>query len=122
MAGLMEIIEDDQLLGRLSVPALKSNEFLEWLHDADIPLACENIRVLTDEAVCRVQGKAEYPSILKLPYSTNVKASCCDNGVLDKYVRFYARLLLSGPMGLLTKYLSICSCVSIVTSNAQRDT
>lgn len=50
-------MEDGQLLVELSVRALKSKEFSEGLHGADIPPPGESNCVLSDEAGPRVKGK-----------------------------------------------------------------
>lgn len=60
MVGIVDIMKENQVIGRFSVRGLISNEFLEWPWDADIPPDLEIIRVLTDKSACWVQRKSGF--------------------------------------------------------------
>lgn len=58
--------------------------FLEWLRDADVPLAPETVQVIADKVDRGGQGKSGLLSSWKPECSSNVKTSWFQNWVLNK--------------------------------------
>lgn len=60
--GLVKVMEDDQILGRSSVRAGKSKEFLACLCSADVPPACKIDCVVKGEVDFECKAKAVFPT------------------------------------------------------------
>lgn len=97
IVSFMEIMEDDEVLSWLSVRILKSQEFLEWRGDSDIPPAREIVRVPNDK-VCRpVQRRSVIAKQMKTTMFNK-----CDNLVL-------------GELGTEYVHQILCACAAVQT-------
>lgn len=95
----LEVIVDDRFFVQVSVLALKFVEFLDWLLDANIPLASKIIRTETDKAGHQERGKIGIAKNLKSRMFNACDGRVRQKWVLFKYVGFFLRLLLSNHMG-----------------------
>lgn len=62
IVSFVELMENDQLVNRFSVRALRCKEFLEWLRNDDIPLAHEIVCVITEKRAVEGMERAVLPS------------------------------------------------------------
>lgn len=121
--SFVEVMRNDQLLSRFYVRALKLTEFVESLHDADIPSPCEMLHEITDIGEHRVHCKNGIAQqfqtsmfrkcddlllpglgIKKLRQILRVSVAVQTNGLMDKRIIFMLLQVCPGsqrPVGYL---------------------
>lgn len=121
MFGIVEVMKD-QFLSGLTVCAPKSKELLDWLRDPDNTPAREIICLLRINWAFQCEAKTFLPNSWKWACSTDATTLCCENWILNKYLKFYTGLLSSKLTIKEAKEPTTWSLVCSVTINAQHNT